>query len=72
MRCVFHCQVPKGTTQGYVLAKETLSYPGITGENTRDLPQIQTKPLWLKKMGKKEQNDNTGFTTNNTANAENG
>lgn len=23
-------------------------------------------------MGKKEQNDNTGFTTNNTANAENG
>lgn len=45
LRCAFHCQVPKSITQGHVLAKEALSYPGIMKENTRHLPQIQTKPL---------------------------
>lgn len=45
LRCAFHCQVPKTITQRYVLAKEALSYPGITKENTRHLPQIQTRPL---------------------------
>lgn len=54
LRCAFHWQVPKTITQ-ICVSKGALSYPGIMKENTRHLPQIQTKPLcddqrkWVRK-----------------------